>query len=90
MMCHDILINEEIVTYREKEHDLLMDIRNGKYLTDNDQPTREFMEMVDYYQNLIEEDFKKTELPNRVDMNKINKFMMEINESVVKKEDLAE
>ena len=35
MMCLDILENEEIVTYREKEHDLLMDIRNGKYLDDN-------------------------------------------------------
>ena len=42
MMCHDILINEKIITYREKEHELLMDIRNGKYLTDNDQPTSEF------------------------------------------------
>lgn len=83
MMCHDILINEEIITYRDKEHDLLMDIRNGKYLDDNDQPTKEFMGMVDYYQNLIEEDFKKTKLPSRIDTHKINKFMSEINEKIV-------
>ena len=30
MMCLDILEKEEIITYRENEHDLLMDIRNGK------------------------------------------------------------
>lgn len=30
LMCIDILANHKIVTYREKEHDLLMDIRNGK------------------------------------------------------------
>lgn len=35
-MCFDILENEKIVTYRGKEHDLLMDIRNGKYLDGND------------------------------------------------------
>ena len=35
MMCIDILEKEEIVTYREKEHDLLMNIRNGEYLDEN-------------------------------------------------------
>lgn len=42
MMCLDILEKERIITYREVEHDLLMDIRNGKYLDDNDQPIPEF------------------------------------------------
>lgn len=37
MMCLDILEKEEIITFREKEHDLLMDIRNGKYLDGNRQ-----------------------------------------------------
>lgn len=35
MMCIDILEKEEIVTYREKERDLLMSIRNGEYLDEN-------------------------------------------------------
>ena len=39
MMCIDILEREEIITYREKEHDLLMRIRNGEFLDDNRQPT---------------------------------------------------
>ena len=50
MMCLDILEIEQIITYREKEHDLLMDIRNGKYLDENKQPIPEFYEMVDEYE----------------------------------------
>lgn len=46
-MCFDILENGEICTYREKEYDFLMDIRNGKYLDENRQPTEEFYKIVD-------------------------------------------
>ena len=42
MMCIDILEREEIITFREKEHDLLMSIRNGAYLDANKQPTDDF------------------------------------------------
>ena len=45
---------QKIVTYREKEHDLLMDIRNGKYLDSNRQPITEFYEMVDEYEKKLE------------------------------------
>lgn len=41
-MCLDILEHEEIITYREKDLGLLMDIRNGKYLDSNNQPTNDF------------------------------------------------
>ena len=34
LMCLDFLEKEKIITYREDEHDLLMDIRNGKFLDD--------------------------------------------------------
>lgn len=37
-MCLDILEREEIVTYREKEQDLLMEIKAGKYPDSNEQP----------------------------------------------------
>ena len=46
MMCLDILEKEQIITYREAEHNLLMDIRNGKYLNSNDKPIPEFYEMM--------------------------------------------
>ena len=43
MMCIDILEQEKIVTYREKEHDLLMDIRNNKPLEIGDKISFDFV-----------------------------------------------
>ena len=86
MMCLDILEKEEIVTYREKEHDLLMDIRNGKYLDSNDQPISEFYEMVDDYEKKLDYAKLNTSLPDNPDYKKINEFMMSVNERVVRGE----
>ncbi len=86
MMCLDILKNEKIVTYREKEHDLLMDIRNGKYLDDNRQPIEEFYEMVDDYEKRLEYAKQNTSLPDNPDYKAINEFVVSVNERVVKGE----
>lgn len=82
LMCFDILERGEIITYREKEHDLLMSIRNGKYLDDNRQPIPEFYEMVDELERRLDYDKKNTDLPEKVDMDKINDFVASINEQV--------
>lgn len=86
MMCLDILENEKIVTYREKEHDLLMDIRNGKYLDENRQPIPEFYEMVDEYEKRLEYAKNNTNLPDNPDYKAINGFVASVNERVVKGE----
>ena len=86
IMCLDILEKEQIVTYREAEHDLLMDIRNGKYLDSNDQPIPEFYEMVDDYEKRLDYAKLNTSLPDNPDYNKINEFVMDVNERVVKNE----
>ena len=86
MMCLDILEKEQIVTYREAEHDLLMDIRNGKYLDSNDQPIPEFYEMVDDYEKKLDYAKLNTNLPDSPDYKKINEFVMSVNERVVKNE----
>lgn len=83
MMCLDILENEKIVTFREKEHDLLMDIRNGKYLDDNKQPIPEFYEMVDEYEKRLDYAKENTSLPNNPDYKRINEFVASVNERVV-------
>ena len=83
MMCLDILENEEIVTYREKEHNLLMSLRNGEWLTDNKQPIPEFMELVKDYEKKLEYAKNNTSLPKQVDMKKIDDFVAEVNEQVV-------
>ena len=86
MMCLDILENEKIVTYREKEHDFLMDIRNGKYLDSNRQPVPEFYEMVDEYEKKLEYAKQYTNLPDNPDYKRINEFVMDVNERIVKGE----
>ena len=84
LMCLDILENQEIVTYREKEHNFLMDIRNGKYLDDNRQPIPEFFEMIDEFEKRLDYTKENTSLPEDPDYKKINEFVMSVNERVVK------
>ena len=85
-MCFDILEKHEINTYRTVEHDLLMDIRNGKYLDSNRQPIPEFFEMVDELEKRLDYDKKNTDLPEVPDYKRINEFVMDVNESVVRNE----
>ena len=86
LMCLDILEHGEIITYREKDHDFLMDIRNGKYLDDNKQPIPEFYEMVNDFENKLNYAKEHTNLPDKPDYEKINEFVMSVNERIVKNE----
>lgn len=83
-MCFDILEKGEINTFRENEHELLMSIRNGEYLNENNQPITEFYEMVDDLEKRLDYDAKNTFLPDDVDMKKVNDFVESINDRVVK------
>jgi len=86
LMCLDILERGEIITYREKEHGFLMDIRNGKYLDDNRQPIPEFFDMVNEYEKKLEYAKANTSLPEHPNYKKINEFVMSVNERIVKDE----
>lgn len=86
IMCLDILENKEIVTYRGKEHDLLMSIRNGDYLDENRQPIPEFFEMVDEYEKKMDYAKEHTDLPDEPDYKAIQKFVMSVNERIVRGE----
>lgn len=83
LMCLDILEKEEINTYRENEHDLLMDIRDGKYVDEGDDPTSEFFEMVNEFEERLDYAKENTSLPKKPDYKKINDFTMYVNEQVV-------
>ena len=86
MMCLDILEKEEIVAYRAAEHDLLMDIRNGKYLAEDSQPIPEFFEMVNDYEKRLSYAKENTALPDKPNYKAINEFVMSVNERVVRGE----
>ena len=72
-MSFDILENEEIITYREKEHDLLMRIRAGEYLNNEQQPTAEFFVLV----NTLEKRLKYAPTPKKT-IAPINKMITKI------------
>lgn len=82
LMCFDILDKGEVVTYRDKDHDLLMDIRNGKYLDDNDQPTQAFYEMVDDLESDLEFSKLHTDLPEAPCMELVDKLVYQVNEYI--------
>ncbi|MBQ8569132.1 MAG: nucleotidyltransferase domain-containing protein [Oscillospiraceae bacterium] len=84
MMCSDILEKEEIITCREKEHSLLMDIRNGKYLDDEGQPVPEFYELVDEYKRRCDYAAENTSLPEKPDIKRIREFKAAVNEKIIR------
>ena len=83
LMCFDILENEKIVTHRVKEHDFLMEIRNGKYITENNDVLPEFFEMVDEYEKRLQYAIKNTSLPDQPDYKKIKELVMSMNYKVI-------
>ena len=86
MMCLDLLEKEEIITYREEEHELLMDIRDGKYLDANRQPSDSFYDMLNEYEKRLDYAKENTSLPDLPDYKKIREFQLYANEQIVKGE----
>lgn len=84
MMSIDILEGRGVITYREAEHDLLMDIRNGKFLDSNSQPTADFYDLVNEYDKKFQFAKENTALPKSPDYKAINDFVESVNERVVK------
>lgn len=83
LMCFDILEDGKIITYRKKEHDFLMDIRNGKYLDENKQPTKEFYDIVDEMENKLNYLKDHSPLPDNPDYKHINDFLYDANLTVL-------
>ena len=83
LMAFDILEKGEINTYREKDHDFLMEIRNGKYLDNDQKPTKEFYEIVNEYEHKLDDLKDTTDLPEVPDMDKVMDLVEEINGNVI-------
>lgn len=73
----------QINTYREKEHDLLMDIRAGKYLDEESHPTKEFRDMVDELSRNFTRAIAKSPLPKEPDMAAVKKLQIRINQCIL-------
>jgi len=86
MMCEDMLLKGEINTYRENEHNLLMSIRNGDFLGEDGKPNKEFFELVEDYDNRLQEAKNHSVLLDEPDKDRIENFLMTVNERIVNEE----
>lgn len=86
MMAIDILEKQEIITCREQEHTLLMDIRNGRYQKEDGTYREEFYEVLKEYEQRLDYAANHTSLPEEPDYKQVEEFMIRINEKVVRDE----
>ncbi len=86
LMCLDILEKEEIVTCRAADHDLLMDIRNGRYQKENHTFNSAFYDLLNGLEKRLDYAREHTSLPEAPDLARIEAFQMEVNERVVRDE----
>ncbi len=84
MMAIDILEKEEVCTYREKEHDLLMSVRNGAFQREDGMYRDEFYDILADYEKRLDDAAKNTSLPDEPDKKKIEDFVMSVNERVIR------
>ena len=82
LMCFDILEKEEIITYRP-ERDFLLEIRNGKFLDENDKPLPEFFEYVNNLETRLEYAKRNTSLPQYPNYEKIAELQACVNREVI-------
>ena len=75
IMGEEILRTKEIHTYRAKEHDLLMNIRNGKYQKEDGTFCSEFFDMLDEYEKQFRYAADNTELPDKPDKSRIDEYI---------------
>lgn len=83
MMAENLLINGKVITHREKEHDLLMSIRNGEYLDEEGKPNREFFDIVEYYKARFNKAKLHSVLPDYPDIKQISDFIAQVHSRII-------
>ena len=82
LMAEDILLRGEIITFREKEHDLLMSIKTGEYYNkEQNCLSTEFFDMVNALDKRLLTAYEKSTLPESPDHERINRLLCELHES---------
>lgn len=82
-MCIDILNGNGIITYREKEHDLLMSMKRNEWLDGRGMPIPKFFELVDDLMAQVDYAAEHSSIPDKPNYEKINEFVASVNERVV-------
>jgi len=85
MMGIDLLEKQDIITYRDEEHDLLMAVRNGELTGPDGIMGKEFYDILSEYENRFEKAKSETKLPINPDYEKIDAFRVKVNRSICQK-----
>lgn len=83
LMAIDILEKGEIITYREKEQQLLLNIRSGGFQKEDGTFKKEFYELLTEYEHKMEKAAEHSILPDNPDMEQIEKLVEQINEKAI-------
>lgn len=83
-MALDILEKGEINTYREKERDFLLSVRQGLFRKEDGTYTDEFFDFRKELNDRFEYASKHTILPVEPDMKRVNELVMWANEKIVR------
>ena len=84
----ELLETGVIKTYRDdpKEHQLYLDCRNNRFITESNQIRPEFFEIVNELERHFDYAKKNTVLPEKSNTKKIEEFVMNVNERLVRDE----
>ena len=83
LMAFDILEKGEINTYREKDKEELLAIRNGKYMKSDGSYDSAFFDIVQEYEKRLNYDKKNTLLPKEPNYKKIEEFVIFCNQKFI-------
>lgn len=86
LMGIDILEQEKVITYREREHELLMSIRNGAYMKEDGSFRSDFYDMVSAYEERFRKAAEGTSLPLAPDTGAVEDFVIAVNEESLRME----
>lgn len=78
IMGIEILEGKGVNTYRSKDLDFLLDIRNGRYQKEDGSFHNEFFEMVDDYEKKLKYAADNSPLPDKPNFNRVEELVVEI------------
>jgi predicted nucleotidyltransferase len=79
LMGTEILEGKGINTYRGKDREQLLEIRNGKYQKEDGSFNKEFFDMINDLEKKLKYAADNSPLPNKPNFNKIEELVVEIN-----------
>lgn len=79
----DILEKEEIITYRETDIDLLMSIRNGDYMLEDNTVSPKFYDMIKDLEKRFKLAEANTKLPEKPNFKEVEKWLMGVNKHYI-------